>query len=291
MNSFPYENLSFLKLLQTRYNLTTSTIPPARAATVRDLTNSFAEPVSATVLGDPQFRGFKGQEYQVHGIPNMIYNLVVAEDLLVNSRFALIKEGQSMKWHTMKVARISHEKQRLRLIAQGSTMNVSNATPLPQTKAWTHTGTYLSEIALRIADVQSGGSSVFIRAGGYAYGIQEATVNGQAMKLGEEHWMTTTLGSVCVTLSTPHTVRLDHPFFTLTFVNSDGFFNLEQGQLLSDAAVAGLGGLLGQTADEAWVASASEEAREQLIFDFLVQEGQEGLFSSDFVNNKFAASK
>ena len=291
VNAFPYEGLSFLKMLQTRYNLSTHTIAPQRAGTVRDLTNAFAEPAAATVSGDPQFRGFKGQEFQVHGIPGMVYNLLTTDDMLVNSRFALIKDGQSMMWHNMKVVRVNHEKQRLKIIATGAAQNLSNSAPLPITKAWTHTGTYLSEIALRVADTKSGGASLFLRAGGYAFGIQEATINGVAMKLGEENWMTTTIGQVCVTQTSPHTVRLDHPFLTLTFVNSDGFFNLEAGQLLTDAAVAGLGGLLGQTADEAWKASASEEEKENLIFDFLVTEGAEGIHSSDFAKNRFAVSK
>ena len=44
VNSYPYENLSFLKMLQTRYNLPSNTIAAQRVGTVRDLTNSFAEP-------------------------------------------------------------------------------------------------------------------------------------------------------------------------------------------------------------------------------------------------------
>ena len=293
VNSFPYENLSFLKMLQTRYNLPSSTIAAQRVNTVRDLTNSFAEPAVAAVTGDPVFAGFKGQQYQVHGVPGLVYNMLVAQDVLVNARFALIKEGDSMKWHSMKAARVQHERQRLRLLKQGSSMNVmnvSNSHPLPMTKSWTHTGTYLSELALLITD-QKAPAQLFLRAGGYAFGMQQATLNGQPMQLGVEHVFNTQLGAVVVTLMTPHTVRLDHPWLTLTFVNSDGFFNLEGGQLLADAAVAGLDGLLGQTANEAWQPSASEQEREHLIFDYLVHEGEQGIFSSDFVKNRYATSQ
>ena len=48
VNSQPYENLSFLKMLQTRYNLPSNTIAEQRVGTVRDLTNSFAEPSSSS---------------------------------------------------------------------------------------------------------------------------------------------------------------------------------------------------------------------------------------------------
>ena len=287
VNSQPYENLSFLKMLQTRYGLSDSTIAPQRVGTVRDLTNSFAEP-SATVLGDPQFTGFHGQQYQVHGVPGEVYNVLTASDVLVNARFALIGAGESLKWHDMKVKRIAHELERMRLQNAGVQLNVSNAFPLPITKSWTHVGTYLSEVAIRLDNGQLGGINVFLRAGGYPYGIQEATVNGQPMLVGQEHRMTTSSGaSAAVTLSSPHTVRLDHPLFTLTLVNSDGFFNLEQGQLLSTDAAQQLDGLLGQTASSEWKASESEEQREALIFDFMVSEGQEGLASADFVKNKY----
>ena len=70
------------------------------------------------------------------------------------------------------------------------------------------------------------------------------------MALGVESVFSTDLSAVVVALMMPHTVRLDHPWLTLTFVNSDGFFNLEGGQLLAEGAVAGLDELLGQMADE-----------------------------------------
>ena len=286
VNSQPYENLSFLKLLQTRYNLSSNTIAPQRVNTVRDLTNSFAEAL-ATVLGDPQFSGFHGQNFQVHGVPGEVYNILTGSDVLVNARFAFIAAGESLKWHDMKVRRIAHEKERMRLKQTGAQLNISNAFPLPITKAWSHQGTYLSEIAIRLDNTQLGGVNVFIRAGGYPFGIQQATINGATMTVGHEYRFTLPSGqSAAITLATPHTVRLDHPLFTLSFVNSDGFFNLEQGQLLATEAAGLLDGLLGQTADSAWKASESDEQREALIFDYMA-EGQEGIASADFVKNKY----
>ena len=287
VNSYPYENLSFLKMLQTRYNLPSNTIAEQRVGTVRDLANSFGE-AAATVLGDPQFSGFHGQQFQVHGVPNEVYNVLTASDVLVNARFAFIADGESLKWHDMKVKRIAHELQRMKLQQAGVQLNVSSAFPLPITKSWTHPGTYLSEIAVRLDNGQLGGLEVFVRAGGYPYGIQEASVNGVAMQVGEVHRITTPSGaSAAVTLSTPHTVRLDHSLFTLTFTNSDGFFNLEQGQLLATPAAQELDGLLGQTADSAWKASESDEQREALIFDYMVSQGREGIASADFVKNRY----
>ena len=287
VNSQPYENLSFLKMLKTRYGLPSDTIAPQREGTVRDLTNSFAE-LTATVLGDPQFTGFHGQNFQVHGVPAEVYNIISASDALINARFALIGEGESLKWHDMKVRRIAHELQRMKLQQAGAQLNISNAFALPITKSWTHTGTYLSEIAIRLGNGQHGGINVFIRAGGYPYGIQEATVNGEKMLVGQEHRITTADGATAsVTLASPHVVRVEHTLFTLSFVNSDGFFNIEQGQLLSSSAAQQLDGLLGQTADSAWKVNESEEQREALIFDYMVAEGSEGIASADFVANKY----
>ena len=291
VNSYPYENLSFLKMMQTRFDLPSDTIAAQREGTVRDLTNSFAE-AAATVLGDPQFTGFHGQQYQVHGIPNEVYNVLTASDVLVNARFAFIADGESLKWHDMKVKRVAHELSRMKLQKAGVQLNISSAFPLPNTKSWTHTGTYLSEIGVRLDGGAAGGLSVFLRAGGYPYGIQEATVNGEQMMVGQEHRIVTATGaSAAVTLSSPHTVRIDHPLFTLTFVNSDGFFNLEQGQLLATDAAQQLDGLLGQTADNTWKVSESEEQREALIFDFMIAQGREEIVSADFVKNRYQVVK
>ena len=290
VNSFPYENLSFLKLLQTRFNLSTSTIDPLRADTVRDLTNSFAEPATAGVLGDPQFSGFHSQQYQVHGIANLIYNLLTTADLQLNARFAFKTADASMRWHDMKLARINHERTRLRVLATAAAsgsvpQNVSSQFPLPITKAWTHDGTYLSELGLLLAPQQQ---RLFLRAGGFLHGIQEMTVNGAPLAVGG----VVVLGQLTVTVSTPHVVALAHPLFRLSVVNSDGFFNLEGGQLLDEGAAAAMDGLLGQTADAAWLPSESLIQREHQIFDYLVESSHvDAIFSSDFVRTKFAAAK
>ena len=291
VNSLPYENLSLLKLLQTRFSLSNSTIAPARVDTVRDLTNSFAEPASANVLGDPQFSGFYGQNFQVHGIPGLHYNLLSLPDLQLNSRFTFMTQRDSMRWHDMKTARISHEKQRLRMLAansmQKSTLvNVTSQFALPVTKAWSHSGTYLSEVGIKLAS----GHRVYLRAGGFMQGIQQMTVDGVSLSLTESVRLPT--GSdgaeVSVTLATPHVVKLTHPSFILSFVNSDGFFNLEGGQLTSELPVGSMDGLLGQTADAAWQPSTSQIQREHQIFDYLIDSDKEdAIWSSDFVRSKF----
>ena len=150
---------------------------------MRDLTNSFAEPAVAVVTGDPVCRGFQGQEYQVHGVPGMVYNVLVARDVVVNARLGLIREGEALRWHSMKVARLTHDRLRLRLQRLGSTVNASHAHPLPMTKAWTHTGTYLSEVGVLIAHHRAS-VSVFLRTGGYPFAVQGAMLNGHRWRWG-----------------------------------------------------------------------------------------------------------
>ena len=46
INSQPYEHLSLMKMISTRFNLQGSVISPARTGSVRDMTNSFDDPTS-----------------------------------------------------------------------------------------------------------------------------------------------------------------------------------------------------------------------------------------------------
>ena len=45
------------------------------------------------IVGDPQFTGLRGQTYQVHGMPNEVFNIVSDTDFNYNSRFVYLTAG------------------------------------------------------------------------------------------------------------------------------------------------------------------------------------------------------
>jgi hypothetical protein len=45
------------------------------------------------ILGDPQFTGFHGQSYQVHGVDGYIYNIISSPDVHINERFVFLEQG------------------------------------------------------------------------------------------------------------------------------------------------------------------------------------------------------
>ena len=49
-------------------------------------------PLSGATLGDPQFYGFLGQSFQVHGIDGAIYNIISDATVQVNGRFTFLGE-------------------------------------------------------------------------------------------------------------------------------------------------------------------------------------------------------
>ena len=51
-------------------------------------------PSGGQVVGDPQFVGLRGQNYQIHGVAGEIYSIVSDADLQYNSRFVFLSEGE-----------------------------------------------------------------------------------------------------------------------------------------------------------------------------------------------------
>ncbi len=62
-------------------------------------------PAAVGVRGDPSFVGFLGQKFQLHGIPNRVFNILSSSRLQLNARFAFIGEGDVMTGGQMKQAR------------------------------------------------------------------------------------------------------------------------------------------------------------------------------------------
>lgn len=95
----------------------------------------------AAINGDPQFAGFHGQHFQVHGVPDESFALISTPDYYINSKFVYIATGSC-------------------------TYN--------DTACYTHPGTYMSEIYVGMAD-----TAVHVVAGPHHQGFSSVTVNGR----------------------------------------------------------------------------------------------------------------
>ena len=232
-------------------------------------------PLDAGVAGDPTFYGFKGQVYQVHGIAGYLFNLLTSSRLQVNARFDFIDVSTS--------------------ITQSEQANLRHAhSSLPSTPAWSHPGTYLGELGIRL-----GASSLHIVPGAYVLGFTSVSVDGQQAELSSPSYPTVILSTsiATVTLVSPSVVRVVTSVLRFDVVNSDGFVNVQRAQLLSSgsAAAAQIDGILGQSADgERWFPAygdvdASSDVRDEWqqaqIHDFLIVDGD--LFSTDFERNMY----
>ena len=220
------------------------------------------------VSGDPSFVGFLGQRFQLHGIPNRVFNLLSSSRMQLNSRFAFIGEGEVMTGGQMKQTR------RLRAI---------KGLALPDTKAWSHEGTFLSEMGLKLDGVR-----LHLTAGAYAEGMA-VEVGGQQVQPSATPIQVA--ADLTVHFTSAHSLRVSHPLLSFTVVNSDRFFNIEAAELRSDAATLDLDGLLGQThsaAADNRVMGGSAEVREHLLLDYLLPD-ENALFSDDFVRNRFVS--
>jgi len=49
---------------------------------------------SPTVSGDPQIVGMQGQDFQVHGMPDEIFNIVTYPTVQVNARFTYLESAE-----------------------------------------------------------------------------------------------------------------------------------------------------------------------------------------------------
>jgi hypothetical protein len=48
---------------------------------------------SPPIVGDPQITGIQGQDFQVHGVPDEIFNMITYPNLQVNARFVYLSSG------------------------------------------------------------------------------------------------------------------------------------------------------------------------------------------------------
>jgi len=101
----------------------------------------------AGVKGDPQISGLQGQDFQVHGIPDEIFNMITYPNLQVNARFVYLSAGEC------------HDN---------------------FTACFAHPGTYISEEGIRL-----GNDKIHVRAGSAKKGLT-VSVNGKKLSSGKQ---------------------------------------------------------------------------------------------------------
>ena len=235
-------------------------ISDARAVNFAAGTISGVEVPAASVVGDPQFTGLRGQSFQVHGVDGGVYALISDFSWHLNTRFAFLDGPR--RCPTMP------------------------STGHPSAACWTHPGSYLSHIALATI----GGSRLLIVAGDAASGFASVSLDGQSVIADVT---STTLnftgsqnltGSLVIDNMYELTVTAGH--WRLVIENVDGFVNLRHVSV-TPASWSKLSahGLLGQTWQSKTYASPLKVIEGE-VDDYIIQDND--LFSASFLYNRFA---
>jgi len=199
------------------------------------------------VVGDPQFQGLRGQNYQVHGVSGEIYNIVSDADLQYNSRFVFLEEGECPVIHGRR-----------------------------QKACWSHPGSYLGELGLKTRS----GDRVHVISGPAAFGFQSLTVNGRELLVDDSVLLADGAGSVSRNSSHLATVHVGD--WSFEFENSDLFVN--QRVRVADVRRLRSHGLLGQTWRDDTYPNAIRYVQ-GTVDDYVIRDGD--IFGDNFVYNAF----
>ena len=211
----------------------------------------------AAALGDPQFHGFRGQSYQVHGLDGGVYSLVSSASLQMNALFTFLRSGVCPVYPVH------------------STEQSKNC--------WSHPGSYFGSLGLRT----DGGDRLLIVAGGSHSGFAEILLNNRSLL----HSTGTVRGAdLILTLTDSHHLRVDQGLFTFGIDSSDYFLNLASVSISSWSTLVSEvqpHGLLGQS----WKASNDRPRGldvpevEGSVDDYLDQDGD--LFGYNNIHSRF----
>lgn len=198
--------------------------------------------------GDPSFVGILGQEYQVHGMADEVYNLISDTKLQENSLFVFLESGQCPTF-TERMA----------------------------TNCWSHPGSYLGGIGLQI--ISHGNiQQLLILAGDKAQGFYLVNINGKVLQVNDS----VSLVGMDIHFNDSHLVTVATELFNFVFENSDHFIN----QAVSvNVPIASLKshGLLGQT--HVYKPKNSHGFIEGHVDDYLIEDRD--MFGNRFIFNRF----
>ena len=229
------------------------------------------------VVGDPVFTGFYGQRFNVHGLPQRVYNVLSLPSLQLNTRFVPLSKSQAMN----QTQQASVRQRQAKLIAA---LQADAATSLPSTVAWSHKGLYMGETGVQLA-----GHRLLVQPGAYATGFASVQLDGAELPVSASP-VELLDGS---TLRRPSSSVLEvvSAAARFTLVNSDHFCNLQAAQLTAPSSEeAHVDGLLGQTADAHFRSEDTPAFQRHIEEDFLLPEGDDDLWSTHFAHNRYVLS-
>ena len=144
------------------------------------------------IVGDPQFNGFAGQQFQVHGVPGAMYNIISAPAFQFNAEFAFLTEG------------------------------VCSAELQRRTMCWTHPGNYLGSVAVQARNGVTGEETVvLVRSGAHDEGLS-VYVNDQALAVSPDQQR---FGPLSVRHVDAFTALVTHADWVVQLDNSHFFLN------------------------------------------------------------------
>jgi len=196
--------------------------------------------------------GFRGQKYEIHGIPGSIFNIITTPTLQYNAEFVFLGAKSTRACNTTR------------------------------THPWTHAGTYLGRLGFQI-----GTDRVYIEAGDCLTGVANVTVNNEALEVGDKFHFGGPHAKQTLTFDDEFTLTFHLTEVDIVLQNSDKFFNQQVSLTRAGERTTHMHGLLGQT----WSAKTYKDAAGRKHFieghpnDYLVQEEQ--LFGKDFVYNLY----
>ena len=212
----------------------------------------------ANIVGDPQFRGLRGQSFQVHGVDGAVYNLISDPSMQLNTRFAFLEGPRPCA--------------------------IMPSTGKQSTACWSHPGSYLSELALKTV----GGSQLLIVAGPAASGFSSVSLDGALLQAGAASALDFGTGSELtgsVSVLNSHELSIHAGHFDLVVENNDGFVNLRSVSVpASSWSKLASHGLLGQTWQSRRYSGRIREI-EGDVDDYLIED--DNLFGDSFIYNKF----
>jgi len=215
--------------------------------------------------GDPQFTGFMGQSYQVHGTSGQVYNVLSTPSFQYNALFSYLESGKARKG----------------------------------TQAFSHPGNYFGAVGVQIKDATGAQNSIEIVAGPVDAGLTMVVNNQTVLPSAHEY----TIGAYTVSIPNQFEVLLESAEYNLRIQNSDMFLNQDvsigtglMSQIAAykkaikngDANAAELKaalphGILGQSWNTATYDNRWKHIEGQL-FDYQVADG---LMGEEFRYNKF----
>jgi len=215
--------------------------------------------------GDPQFTGFMGQSYQVHGTSGQVYNILSTPNFQYNALFSYLESGKARKG----------------------------------TQAFSHPGNYFGAVGVQIKDATGAQNNIEIVAGAVDAGLTMVINNQTVVPSAHEY----TIGAYTVSIPNQFEVLLESEEYNVRIQNSDMFLNQDvsigtglMSQIAAykkamkngDANAAELKaalphGILGQSWNTATYANRWKHIEGQL-FDYQVADG---LMGEEFRYNKF----